>query len=81
VTIPPDPYRWVGSPIQRKELDMQSSNKAILAAVAAALASFIATVQGRTDLATMRALDWIIIVLSAVLAGLTVYAVPNRPTR
>ena len=56
-----------------------SSNKAVLAAVAAALASFIATVQGRPELETLRAIDWIIVVLSAVVAGITVYAVPNQP--
>ena len=59
---------------------MQSSNKAVLAAVAAALASFIATVQGRPELDTMRAIDWIIVVLSAVVAGISVYAIPNQPT-
>ena len=57
-----------------------NSNKAILAAVTAALASLVATLQGRTDLDTMRAVDWVIVVLSAVVAGLTVYAVPNKPT-
>ena len=59
---------------------MQSTNKAILAAVAAALASFIASVQGRPEIETLRAVDWVIVVLSAVLAGITVYLVPNRPT-
>ena len=57
-----------------------TANKAILAALTAALASFVATVQGRTDIDTMRAVDWMVVVLSAVVAGLTVYAVPNKPT-
>ena len=57
-----------------------SPAKAVLAAIATALASFLATVQGRTDLATMKAIDWLIVLVSAALAGLTVYLVPNRPT-
>lgn len=57
-----------------------NSNKAILAAVTAGLASLVATLQGRPDLDSMRAVDWIIVILSAVVAGLTVYAVPNKPT-
>lgn len=56
-----------------------NANKAWIAAVTAALASLVATLQGRTDLDTMRAVDWIIVVLSAVVAGLTVYAIPNLP--
>jgi hypothetical protein len=59
---------------------MQASNKAILAAVAAALASFIASVQGRPEVETLKAVDWLIIVASAVLAGLLVYITPNRPS-
>jgi len=57
-----------------------SPAKAVLAAIAAALASFLATVQGRTDLASMKAIDWMIVVLSAAVTGLGVYLVPNRPT-
>jgi hypothetical protein len=57
-----------------------SPTKAILAAVVAALASFVATLQGRTDVATMKAIDWIIVIASAAVAGLTVYLVPNKPT-
>lgn len=57
-----------------------SPAKAILAAIAAALASFLATVQGRTDLGTMKAIDWVIVLVSAAVAGLTVYLVPNQPT-
>ena len=58
-----------------------TSNKAILAAVLAGLASLVATLQGRPDVASMTAVDWIIVVLSAVVAGLTVYLVPNKPVR
>lgn len=57
-----------------------SANKAVLAAVVAGLASLVATVQGRTDVDTMKAIDWIIVVLSAIIAGMTVYIVPNKPT-
>ena len=56
-----------------------SPAKAVLAAIAAALASFLATVQGRTDLASMKAIDWLIVILSAAVTGLGVYLVPNRP--
>lgn len=56
-----------------------NTNKAIVAAVAAALTSMLATLQGRTDLDTMRWVDWFIVLLAAAVAGLTVYAVPNRP--
>ena len=59
---------------------MMTANKAWVAAVVAGLASFIATVQGRTDLESMRAIDWVIVVLSAIVACLTVYIVPNKPS-
>jgi len=55
-----------------------TANKAWLAAVVAAAASFVATVQGRTDLDTMKSADWVIVVLSALVAGATVYMVPNK---
>lgn len=58
-----------------------TANKAWVAAVVAALTSLVATLQGRTDLDTMRAVDWVIVVLSALIAGLTVYVVPNKPHR
>ena len=57
-----------------------SPTKAVLAAILAAIASFLATVQGRTDLPGMHAIDWIIVLLSAAVTGLTVYIVPNKPT-
>lgn len=59
--------------------DAMNANKAWVAAVAAGLTSMLATLQGRTDLDTMRLVDWLIVVLSAVVAGMTVYVVPNRP--
>lgn len=57
----------------------QTGTKAVLAAVVTALASFLATIQGRTDLDTMGAVDWLIVVVSALVAGLTVYTIPNQP--
>lgn len=54
------------------------ANKAWVAALATALATFVATVQGRTDLDTMGAVDWLIIVVSAIVAGLTTYSIPNN---
>lgn len=56
-----------------------TANKAYVAAVVAALTSFVATVQGRTDIESMRFVDWLIVVLSALIAGATVYIVPNTP--
>jgi hypothetical protein len=53
------------------------ANKAWIAALITALTTFVATVQGRTDLDTMGAVDWLIVVVSAIVAGLTVYSVPN----
>jgi hypothetical protein len=57
----------------------QTGTKAILAAVIAFLSSLLATVQGRTDLDTMGPIDWLIVLLAAAVAGLTVYTVPNQP--
>lgn len=56
-----------------------TTNKAWVAAALAALTSLVATVQGRTDLDTMKATDWLIVVVSAIVAGLTVWSVPNKP--
>lgn len=56
----------------------QTANKAWIGAVLAALASFVATVQGRTDLEMMKPVDWIIVAASAVVVGLGVYTLPNK---
>lgn len=56
------------------------ASKAWVAAIIAGLTSFVATVQGRTDIDTMRVVDWLIVVVSALVAGLTVYSVPNKPS-
>jgi hypothetical protein len=59
----------------------QTPTKAIIAAVIAAVGTFVATVQGRTDLQTMTLVDWLIVVLSSVIAGATVFQIPNQPKR
>jgi hypothetical protein len=56
----------------------QTSHKAWVAAVTAALMSLIATLQGRPELETMTWVDWFIVVASAIVAGLTVWTVPNK---
>lgn len=56
----------------------QTAHKAYIAAVIAALTTLVASIQGRPELDTLSVVDWLIIVVSAVLAGLTVYAVPNK---
>ena len=55
-----------------------TANKAILAAVAAGLTAFVAAV---SEQAPVSYREWILVVLSAVVAGLTVYLVPNKPLR
>lgn len=55
-----------------------SAHKALAAAVVAGLTSFIAAVQASPDLSSMGVADWLIIVASAVVAGGTVYMVPNQ---
>ena len=58
-----------------------SPTKAILAAILAGLVSLVTALQDRTSLDTLNAFGWLLVLLSAVVAGLTVYLVPNRPTR
>lgn len=54
-------------------------NKAVAAAILAALAAVIATITGEGD--SFNSInDWIVCVLSAVVAGIVVYQVPNPPT-
>jgi hypothetical protein len=55
-----------------------TAHKAILAAVLAGLSSLVAALVEANPV-TFR--EWLLVVLSAVVAGLTVYAVPNRPRR
>lgn len=57
----------------------QTGHKAILAGLLAGLATLLATLQGRTDLDTMRPVDWMIVALGALVTGLGAYLMPNRP--
>lgn len=54
--------------------------KAIAAFVLTFIGALLATVQGRTDLDTMKPLDWLIVVGSALVTAGTVYGVTNPPT-
>ena len=56
-----------------------TAHKAVIAAIVGFLGSLLATLQGRTDLDTMSLTDWIIVVITAAVAGAATYAVPNRP--
>lgn len=56
-----------------------TAHKAYIAALVAALTTLVATLQGRTDLDTMGAVDWLIVVISSLVAGLSVWTVPNKP--
>lgn len=56
-----------------------NANKAWVAAIVAALTSVLVTIKDRTDLASMQPVDWVIVAVSAVVAGLTVYLIPNQP--
>jgi TRAP-type uncharacterized transport system fused permease subunit len=53
--------------------------KSIIVAVVAGLTALLATVQGRTDLYSMRLVDWLIVLVASLVAGLTVYVVPEKP--
>lgn len=54
------------------------ANKAWVGALIGFLGSLLVTIKDRTSLETMTAVDWIVVVLTALIAGLTVYAVPNN---
>lgn len=54
--------------------------KAVAAFALAFIGALVATVQGRTDLSTMKLLDWLIVVGSAVVTAGAVYRVENPPT-
>lgn len=53
--------------------------KAAVAFVLAFLTALYATLQGRTDLDSMRVIDWAIVVLGAVVTAGAVYEVTNPP--
>ena len=53
--------------------------KAVAAFVLTFIGALIATIQGRTDINTMKPLDWLIVVGSALATAGTVYGVRNPP--
>lgn len=55
-----------------------TTHKAWVAGLATFLGTLAATLQGRTDLDTMRVVDWIVVVIAAAAAGAAVYTVPNH---
>lgn len=59
---------------------MNAPNKAIVGAVLVALTTFLVTIKDKTAVDTMTTVDWVVVVVSAIVAGLGVYIVPNdRP--
>jgi hypothetical protein len=49
-------------------------------AVVTALTTFVALLQApHTDVNDLGVVDWLVVVVSAIVAGLSVYAVPNQP--
>ena len=54
-----------------------NANKAILAALLAGLSTLLVSVQDRTSLDTMRVIDWVAVILAAVVTGLGTYVVRN----
>lgn len=57
---------------------MNNANKAWVAALVAGLGSLLAQIKDRTSLDTMTPLEWVIVVVTATVAGLTVYMVSNQ---
>ncbi len=58
---------------------MTKPYKAIAGFVLTFLASLLATIQGRTDLETMKLIDWCIVVGGALVVAGGVYGVTNPP--
>lgn len=57
---------------------MQHANKAWVGALVAGLSALLVSLQGNEELDTLSLGQWVVVVLSAVVAALTVYIVPNR---
>lgn len=51
--------------------------KAVVAFILAFVGSLLATVQGRTDLDTMKLIDWVIVIATALVTAGGVYQVTN----
>jgi hypothetical protein len=58
---------------------MTKPYKAIAGFVLTFLASLLATIQGRTDLDTMKLIDWVIVVGGALVVAGGVYGITNPP--
>ncbi len=54
--------------------------KAVAAFVLAFLTALYASVQGRTDLNDLGTLEWLIVVLGALVTAGAVYGLTNKPT-
>jgi hypothetical protein len=53
--------------------------KAVVAFVLSFLTALYATLQGRTDLDSMKAIDWLIVIMGAVVTAGGTYLVSNQP--
>lgn len=53
--------------------------KAVAAFVLAFIGAMVATVQGRTDIDSMKLIDWLIVVGSALVTAGAVYQISNPP--
>lgn len=53
--------------------------KAIVSFVLAFLTALYATIQGRTDLNTMKVTDWLIVIIGAVVTAGGTYIITNPP--
>lgn len=60
--------------------DPKRPYKAIAAFVLTFLTALYATIQGRTDLDTMKAADWLIVILGAVVTAGATYIITNPKT-
>ncbi len=53
--------------------------KSVIAFLVAFASALVTTIQGRTDLGTMNAQQWVVVVVSALAVAGSVYVVPNTP--
>lgn len=60
---------------------MTKPHKAVYAFIMTFVGALLATVQGRTDVDSMKAVDWIIVIGSALVVAGGVYQVNNPPKR
>lgn len=58
---------------------MTKPYKAVAAFVLTFIGAFVATVQGKTDLDTMKLIDWCIVVGSALVTAGATYGITNPP--